>query len=82
MITIQVLGFGFVPTHKKGEKGKYQMVVKTSKWKEFRSKLKYLTKKTIPASFEERVARINLLVRGWISSIIEPPYTRPVRTVL
>jgi group II intron reverse transcriptase/maturase len=63
----QVLGFGFVPTYKKGEKGKYQLVVKPSKWKEFKTKLKYLTKKTIPASFDERVARINLLVRGWIN---------------
>lgn len=66
-INLQVLGFGFVPTYKKGEKGKYQLVVKPSKWKEFKAKLKYLTKKTIPASFEERISRVNLLVRGWIN---------------
>ena len=61
------LGYGFVPTYKKGEKGKYQLVVKQSKWEEFKSKLKYLTKKTIPASFDERIQRINLLIRGWIN---------------
>ena len=61
------LGFGFVPTYKKGEKGKYQLVVKESKWKELKSKLKRLTKKTIPASFDERITRINLLMRGWIN---------------
>lgn len=66
-LSFQVLGFGFVPTYKKGEKGKYQLVVKPSKWKEFKAKLKYLTKKTIPASFEERIDRINLLIRGWIN---------------
>jgi group II intron reverse transcriptase/maturase len=66
-LTFHILGFGFVPTYKKGEKGKYQLVVKTSKWKEFKSKLKYLTKKTIPTSFEERIRRINLLIRGWIN---------------
>lgn len=66
-LDFQVLGFGFVPTYKKGEKGKYQLVVNASKWKEFKTKLKYLTKKTIPASFEERISRINLLVRGWIN---------------
>jgi len=66
-LDFQVLGFGFVPTYKKGEKGKYQLVAKESKWKEFKTKLKYLTKKTIPASFEERISRINLLVRGWIN---------------
>ncbi|TXD99482.1 group II intron reverse transcriptase/maturase [Subsaximicrobium wynnwilliamsii] len=66
-LSFQVLGFGFVPTYKKGEKGTYQLVVKPSKWKEFKAKLKYLTKKTIPASFEERIDRINLLIRGWIN---------------
>lgn len=66
-MNLQVLGFGFVPTYKKGEKGKYQLVVKPSKWKEFKAKLKYLSKKTIPASFGERISRINLLARGWIN---------------
>lgn len=66
-LTFEILGFGFVPTYKKGEKGKYQLVVGSSKWKEFKEKLKHLTKKTIPASFEERIQRINLLVRGWIN---------------
>jgi len=62
-----LLGYGLVPTYKKGEKGKYQLVAKKSKWEEFKAKLKYLTKKTIPASFEERINRINLLIRGWIN---------------
>ncbi|MBL4653329.1 MAG: group II intron reverse transcriptase/maturase [Flavobacteriales bacterium] len=62
-----VLGYSFVPTYKKGEKGKYQLVVKQSKWEEFKLKLKYLTKKTIPASFDERIQRINWLIRGWIN---------------
>lgn len=66
-LSFQVLGFGFVPTYMKGEKGKYQLVVTPSKWTAFKEKLKYLTKKTIPASFEERISRINLLVRGWIN---------------
>ena len=62
-----LLGYGFVPTYKKGEKGKFQLVVQASKWEEFKSKLKYLTRKTIPASFEERIVRINRLMRGWIN---------------
>ena len=65
--TFEVLGYSFVPRYKKGEKGKYQFVVKKSKWKEFKSKLKYLTKKTIPMSFDERIERINWLIRGWIN---------------
>lgn len=62
-----ILGFGFVPTYKKGEKGTYQLVVKKSKFKELKVKLKRLSRKTIPASFDERIHRINLLIRGWIN---------------
>ena len=57
----------FVPIYKKGTQGKYQFVVKRSKWKEFKLKLKQLTKKTIPMSFDERIQRINWLIRGWIN---------------
>ena len=66
-VSFEVLGFSFVPTYRKGEKGRYQLVVKRSKWKEFKLKLKRLTKKTIPMSFNERILRINWLIRGWIN---------------
>ena len=66
-LEFETLGFGFVSNYKKGAKGIYQLVVKSSKWKEFKSKLKYLTRKTIPASFSERIKRLNLLIRGWIN---------------
>lgn len=65
--TFNLLGFGFVPSYKKGERGKYQLVVEKSKWISFKRKLKQLTKKTIPISLEERLHRINLLIRGWIN---------------
>lgn len=65
--TFEVLGYSFVPTYKKGEKGKYQFVVKKSKWTELKLKLKELTKKTIPMSFDERIQRINWLIRGWVN---------------
>ena len=31
-VNFKVLGYGFVPTYKKGEKGKYQMVVSDKSW--------------------------------------------------
>src|SRR5690554_2392128 len=65
--TFNLLGYGFVPTYKKGEKGKHQPIAKKSKWQEFKQKLKYLTRKTIPMSFDERMRRINWLIRGWIN---------------
>ena len=66
-LSFNVLGYGFVPTYKKGEKGKYQLVVKESKWVELKARLKRLTRKTIPASFDERIYEINLLIRGWVN---------------
>jgi len=41
--------------------------VKRSKWRELKAKLKRLTKKTIPASFDERISKINLLIKGWVN---------------
>ncbi len=49
--TFKILGHGFVPTYRKGEKGKYQFVVKAKAWQTFKQKLKRLTKKTLPKSF-------------------------------
>ena len=66
-LTFTMLGYSFVASYKKGSKGKYQLVVEKSKWKAFKAKLKRLTKKTIPIGFDERIYRINLLVRGWIN---------------
>ncbi|WP_257984590.1 group II intron reverse transcriptase/maturase [Psychroflexus sp. MES1-P1E] len=66
-LTFSLLGHFFVASYKKGEKGKYQLVVEKSKWKTFKAKLKMLTKKTIPAEFNERIHSITLLVRGWIN---------------
>jgi len=66
-LSFEVLGYSFVPNYKKGEKGNYQLVVKQSRWVAFKSKLKYLTKKTLPLSFDERIQRINWLIRGWIN---------------
>lgn len=66
-VSFTLLGYSFVPTYKKGERGKYQLIVDKSKWKSFKLKLKSLTRKTIPASFDERISRINQLIRGWVN---------------
>jgi len=64
----ELLGHGFVPTYKKGEKGKYQLVVKQSSWGNLKRKLKAATKKTKPYSFESRLATIKEIYRGWINN--------------
>ncbi len=65
--TFQVLGYGFVPTYKKGEQGKYQLIVGKSSWKSFKQKLKSITRKTTPIDFDQRVQRLKLACRGWIN---------------
>ena len=65
-VHLQVLGFGFVPTYRKGEKGKYQLVVTEKKLKSFKDKLKEITRKTNPMRFDERIEKLNSVIRGWM----------------
>jgi RNA-directed DNA polymerase len=65
-VNFTILGFGFVPTYVKGEKGKYQLVVSEKSWKSLKLKLKTITRKTTPCSFDERITRINEVQRGWL----------------
>ena len=63
-----ILGFGFVPTYVKGEKGKYQLVVSEKSWKKLKQKLKTITRKTTPMSFDERIRKLNEVQRGWVNN--------------
>lgn len=62
------LGFGFVPTYRKGERGKYQLVVSEKSWRNLKQKLKTITRKTTPMSFDERINKLNEVQRGWINA--------------
>jgi len=66
--TFTVLGFGFVPTYVKGERGKYQLVVSEKSWQKLKQKLKLITRKTTPMSFDERIEKLNEVQRGWINN--------------
>jgi RNA-directed DNA polymerase len=61
-----ILGFGFTPVFEKGVKGKYQLIVSGKRWKTFRKKLKDITRKTTPCTFDERIARLKEVFRGWL----------------
>lgn len=65
--TFTILGHSFVSSYKKGSKGKYQLVVSKGSWQSLKSKLKLTTRKTIPMSFDERISRLNKLIRGWVN---------------
>jgi len=66
-VKFKLLGYGFVPTYKKGEKGKYQLIANSKAWKRFKQSIKSITRKTTPMSFEERVRRLNQVNRGWVN---------------
>lgn len=66
-LTFELLGYGFVSSYKKGKKGKYQLVVSKKKWVKLKAELKANTRKTIPMPFDERIQRLNSLIRGWIN---------------
>lgn len=65
-VNFTLLGFGFVPTYVKGDKGKYQLVVSDKSWKSLKQKLKTITRKSTPCTFNERIQRINEVQRGWL----------------
>lgn len=44
-VNFTILGYGFVPTYKKGDKGQYQLVVNEKRFKELKQKLKTITRK-------------------------------------
>jgi RNA-directed DNA polymerase len=67
-IQFTILGFCFVPTYVKGEKGKYQLVVSDKSWKKLKQKLKIITRKTTPMSFGERIQKLNEVQRGWVNN--------------
>jgi len=66
-VNFELLGFGFVPTYKKGDVGRYQLVVTKKAWEGLKLKLKTITRKTTPMSFDERISKINEVQRGWLN---------------
>ena len=62
-----ILGYGFVPTYKKGEKGKYNLRVNPKSFKRLKQKIKDLTRKTSPIPLSERLYRLEQVTRGWIN---------------
>lgn len=66
--TFEILGHSFVPIYKKGAKGKYQLVVKQGSWENLKRKLKFLTKKTLPYSFAERLEKLREVWQGWVNN--------------
>jgi group II intron reverse transcriptase/maturase len=66
-VNFTILGYGFVPTYVKGEKGKYQLIASEKSWKSIKHELKIITRKTSPMTFDERIRKLNEISQGWLN---------------
>ena len=66
-VDFTILGYSFVPSYRKSAKGEYQLVVEEKRWERLKIKLKELTRKTAPMSFEDRIQKLKEVQRGWIN---------------
>jgi RNA-directed DNA polymerase len=66
-VNFTLLGFGFVPTYKKGSKNDYRLVVAEKAWKKLKERLKSISRKTAPVKLEQRIAKIKEVQRGWLN---------------
>jgi RNA-directed DNA polymerase len=66
-VQFKILGYTFVPTYAKGDKGKYQLVVSEKGWKALKAKLKFVTKKTTASTFDQRMVKLKEIQRGWLN---------------
>ena len=49
------------------EKGKYNLRVSPKSFKRMKQKVKEITRKTLPLSFEERITKLKAFTRGWVN---------------
>ena len=61
-----LLGHGFVPSYKKGDRGKYRLSIAKKSWQRLKQKIKIITRKTTPIPLIERIEKLNQLMRGWV----------------
>ncbi len=62
-----ILGHGFTSSFEKGARGKYQLIVAEKSWQKLKARIKEITRKTNPDSFDRRIAKLKLVQRGWVN---------------
>ncbi len=67
-VNFELLGHGFAAVYKKGMKGQYQLVVSKKAWGNLKRKLKDISRKTRPMSFDERLQQLAEVWRGWVNN--------------
>ncbi|WP_425391890.1 group II intron reverse transcriptase/maturase [Ekhidna sp.] len=67
-VNFELLGHGFASVYKKGVKGQYQLVVSKKGWKNLKRRLKDISRKTRPMSFDERLQKLSEVWKGWVNN--------------
>ena len=65
-VSFHLLGYNFISTYKRGERGKYRLRVSPVAFKRMKQKVKQITRKKRPLSFEERIQELNSYMKGWL----------------
>jgi len=65
-VNFHTLGYNFVSTYRRGEKGTYRLRVSPKRFAQMKRTVKEITRKTRPISFNERIAELNSYMKGWI----------------
>lgn len=67
-VNFELLGHGFAAVYKKGVKGQYQLIVSKQAWMSLKRKLKDISRKTSPMSFDERLQKLTEVWKGWVNN--------------
>jgi RNA-directed DNA polymerase len=62
-----ILGYNFVSTYQKSKQGEYRLRVSPKTFARMKTKVKEITRKTTPKSFNERISELNTYMHGWVN---------------
>ena len=66
-VSFKLLGYAFVSTFKRGEYGKYNLRVNPERFDQLKDRIRQITRKTSPMTFDQRIVELNALTRGWVN---------------
>jgi len=66
-VTFCLLGFNFVSTYEKGQKGRYRLRVCPKRFVHLKLEIKSITRKTDPLPVRDKIQKLNALMRGWVN---------------
>ena len=66
-VSFKILGYAFVSTFKQGEFGQYNLRVNPERFDQLKDRIRQITRKTSPMTFDRRIVELNALTRGWVN---------------